>query len=55
MLVVDANVALRAVSSAYDAEYVALASLLGCRLVTIEGHLGRGVDRRGFIVGPLDL
>jgi len=39
----------------YDAEYVALASLLGCRLVTVDGRLRRGADRLGFVVGPLEL
>jgi len=39
----------------YDAEYVALALLLGCRLVTIDGRLRRGADRLGFVVGPTEL
>lgn len=39
----------------YDAEYVALASLLGCRLVTVDGRLRRGADRLGFVVGPTEL
>ncbi len=39
----------------YDAEYVALASLLGCRLLTTDGRLRRGADRLGFVVGPLEL
>ncbi|MCW3020350.1 MAG: hypothetical protein JWN10_2658 [Solirubrobacterales bacterium] len=39
----------------YDAEYVALASLLGCRLVTIDGRPRRGADRLGFVVGPTEL
>ncbi len=39
----------------YDAEYVALASLLGCRLVTVDGRLRRGADRLGFVIGPLEL
>ena len=39
----------------YDAEYVALASLLGCRLLTVDGRLRRGTARLGFVVGPLEL
>lgn len=39
----------------YDAEYVALASLLDCRLVTVDGRLRRGADRLGFVVGPTEL
>lgn len=39
----------------YDAEYVALAQLLECRLVTLDGRLRRGADRLGFVVSPAEL
>ncbi len=39
----------------YDAEYLALASLLECRLVTLDRRLRRGADRLGFVVGPVEL
>lgn len=39
----------------YDAEYVALARLLGCRLVTVDARLHRGTRRLGFVVGPDEL
>ena len=39
----------------YDAEYVALAQILDCRLVTLDGALRRGADRLGFVVTPAEL
>ena len=36
----------------YDAEYIALAGLLGCRMVTIDGSLLRRVGHLGFVIGP---
>jgi predicted nucleic acid-binding protein len=39
----------------YDAEYVALASLLRCRMVTLDERLRRGADRLGFVVSPTEL
>lgn len=38
-----------------DAEYLALAGLLECRLVTLDGRLRRAADRLGFVVGPAEL
>lgn len=39
----------------YDAEYVALAKLNDCRLLTVDGRLRRGADRLGFVVTPAEL
>lgn len=39
----------------YDAEYVALAKLLECRLVTLDMRLRRGADRLGFVITPSEL
>lgn len=39
----------------YDAEYVALAQLLECRLVTLDARLRRGADRLGFVVSPSEV
>jgi predicted nucleic acid-binding protein len=39
----------------YDAEYVGLARLLGCRLVTLDARLRRATARLGFVVGPTEL
>lgn len=39
----------------YDAEYVALAVLLDCQLVTLDVRLRRGADRLGFLVTPAEL
>jgi predicted nucleic acid-binding protein len=39
----------------YDAEYVALAKLLDCRLVTLDARLRRGTDRLGFVRTPAEL
>jgi len=39
----------------YDAEYVALAKILGCRLATLDGRLHRGAKRLGFVVTPDEL
>jgi predicted nucleic acid-binding protein len=38
----------------YDAEYVALARILGCRLFTVDDRLRRGAGRVVEIVGPRD-
>jgi predicted nucleic acid-binding protein len=39
----------------YDAEYVALAQLLDCRLLTIDRRLRRGADRLGFVITQAEL
>ena len=39
----------------YDAEYVALARILRCRLFTLDARLRRGAGRIVEIVGPRDL
>jgi predicted nucleic acid-binding protein len=39
----------------YDAEYVALARTLSCRLVTVDVKLRNGADRLGFVVTPAEL
>jgi predicted nucleic acid-binding protein len=39
----------------YDAEYLALARLSGCRVVTADARLRRGADRTGLVVGPDEL
>ena len=39
----------------YDAEYVALAELLGCRLVTLDARLQRSAKRLGIVISPLEL
>jgi predicted nucleic acid-binding protein len=39
----------------YDAEYLALALLLKCRVVTLDARLRRGADRLGLVVAPHEL
>ena len=39
----------------YDAEYLALAVLLRCRLVTVDDRLRRGTERFGIVIGPAEL
>jgi predicted nucleic acid-binding protein len=39
----------------YDAEYVALARLLGCRLLTTDVRLRRGAGRLGIVILPAEL
>jgi len=35
----------------YDAEYVALAQVLDCRVVTIDARLRRGAAQLGIVIG----
>lgn len=39
----------------YDAEYIALAQSLDCRLVTLDMRLRRGANRLGLVVTPDEL
>jgi hypothetical protein len=39
----------------YDAEYVALARILDCQLVTLDMRLHRGTKRLGFVITPDEL
>lgn len=39
----------------YDAEYLALAQLLDCRLVTLDGPLWRATRSLGYVVTPQEL
>jgi len=39
----------------YDAEYLATAELLGCKLVTADARLRRGADRLGYVFTPAEL
>lgn len=43
------------VAKTYDAEFLALARLRGCLLVTADARLRRGADRLGFVVDPVEL
>ena len=39
----------------YDAEYLALAKILNCRLVTLDGPLWRRTQHLGFVITPKEL
>jgi predicted nucleic acid-binding protein len=38
----------------HDAECVALARILGCRLVTLDGKLRDDAKRLGFVISPTE-
>lgn len=42
-------------ATTYDAEYVALAQILGLPLLTVDGRLRRGVEHLVRVLGPADL
>ncbi|MHB1999227.1 MAG: hypothetical protein ACYCSI_03455 [Solirubrobacteraceae bacterium] len=37
------------------ANYIALARMLACRLITIDARMRRTTARLGFVVGPTEL
>jgi predicted nucleic acid-binding protein len=39
----------------YEAEYLALATLVGCGFVTLNARLHRRTAHLGFVVGPMEL
>jgi predicted nucleic acid-binding protein len=39
----------------YDANYVALARVSKCRLVTLDARMRRATARLGFVIGPAEL
>src|SRR5947209_15129482 len=39
-------------AKAYDAEYLALADLLGARLITLDARLRRATTRLGYVLTP---
>lgn len=43
------------VAKTYDAEYLALARILRCQVVTTDARLRRGAQRLGLVVGPTEL
>lgn len=43
------------VGRTYDCEYLALARMLGTKVVTLDGRLRRGADRTGLVIHPDEL
>jgi predicted nucleic acid-binding protein len=39
----------------YDAEYLALARLLGWQVITLDARLRRGADRTGLVITPAEM
>lgn len=57
-LVVDASAAIAdemGWAKTYDAQYVALARLTDCKLVTLDERLIRGIERLDIAIRPRDL
>lgn len=43
------------IAKTYDAEYLALARILGWRVLTLDGRLRRAADRLGLVILPTEM